>query len=846
MAGLKVGAAVFGIVVGTIETIETSIECYDVIKDKSGVPKALRDVSEKLPSIRDLLMSAEAQYMDGKLEQSTWDDAKEYVEHCKQLCKEMRELLISTSLKDETGRAVPLWKVTTMVLAEQLSKELWLYLELLAKRQIVTNTALLEDIRAFVHEDNFVQQASSTMLERCLQSLAFPNHRRRENLKAKTKGTCGWVYDHDQYKGWMKSGGTLLLRGRPGTGKSTLMESMLDEDLAKQNTNPSTAVASFFHRRGDVLQYSVLGLFRSILHQLLSHDNDLRVEFAVETHFEERCKKEGEVGRDKKWDWTEKELRGLLKEYAKKFTQRYTLRLYIDALDESGEAYAYGLWDYLKSLLGQNTGQLSICISCRPYPDVEFDPNYRIIVTDETQEDIVTHIRAVFQANKKWQSRTDLKEIESALEERASGVFQWIVLVTRRVRGLHSESKEFILADAGKLPRGLGDLYEVMLRTMVQESKEDGIQALRIFRWVTFATRPLSLTELRYAVATDLDSTFVFDEQYRQSKHWCDDDIIMADRVERLSQGLAKVVLSANNLETVQFDHQFVKEYMCKDGIRFLEDTWHGDDLDVRNSFGRTPLSLAAEHGHDRVVKALQVTGEANVDAKDRDDRTPLSFAAAGGHEGVVKMLLASGKVIVDAKDDNNRTPLWFAAAGGHEGVVKMLLASGKINVDAIDLEGQTPLFPAARHGHTTVVDVLLATGRVDADRMSDFGQTPLMLAAAGGHEGVVKALLATGKVGVNDIDKWDRTPLLYAVESAYKYFEIGDEGVVIDRPLHSEVAQAFKSARQAVDSTPDGHPDQRGYLDNLGTNVQSRYEWMAFSLFGEATLGGAYEQSRL
>ena len=60
---------------------------------------------------------------------------------------------------------------------------------------------------------------------------------------------------------------------------------------------------------------------------------------------------------------------------------------------------------------------------------------------------------------------------------------------------------------------------------------------------------------------------------------------------------------------------------------------------DLKDSYGRTPLSWAAEKGHEAVVKLLVETGKVDVDSKDRHGQTPLSQAAGKGHEAVVKLL---------------------------------------------------------------------------------------------------------------------------------------------------------------------------------------------------------------
>jgi hypothetical protein len=161
MSGLEIGAAVFGLVVGTIDIIHKSIEIYDAIKDKSGIPRALRKVSDKLPSVEQLLKVAQAQYREGKLnkiDKQTWDNAKQEIEQCKELCQELQDLLLSAYPDAGSGKVGRGWKSTQTVFsgksksAEALFKEISEHLDTLAKQQIINNTALLEDIKYLVEE----------------------------------------------------------------------------------------------------------------------------------------------------------------------------------------------------------------------------------------------------------------------------------------------------------------------------------------------------------------------------------------------------------------------------------------------------------------------------------------------------------------------------------------------------------------------------------------------------------------------------------------------------------------------------------------------------------------------
>ena len=191
---------------------------------------------------------------------------------------------------------------------------------------------------------------------------------------------------------------------------------------------------------------------------------------------------------------------------------------------------------------------------------------------------------------------------------------------------------------------------------------------------------------------------------------------------------------------------------------------WYGHDLHLEDRSGRTPLSWAAQNGHEFTVIGLLHWG-AHIDTRCIWDRTPLSYAAEGGHEAVVTRLIANGADI-ESKDDTSLTPLNYAAEGGHEAVVAQLLMSGA-DAESKDEEGSTPLIYSAMCGHKAVTTQLVSKN-ANIESKNSRGRTPLSYAAEGGHDSIVIQLIAEG-ADVHTASQSGRTPLSYAAPMGHK-----------------------------------------------------------------------------
>ncbi|TLD10694.1 hypothetical protein PgNI_05313 [Pyricularia grisea] len=744
----------------------------------------------------------------------------------------------------------------------------------------------------------------------CLQSLAFGGMDfRLHDIKNAADGTCKWLLKHPKYQKWSTElqHSVLWILGKPGSGKSTLIKYAFENanTFSENNIN----LVFFFHDRGGNLQKTPLGLWRSLLHCLLSKHAEALAAL-VET-YDEKTKERGPCG--EKWDWYESELWLHLVSALPKILQSRSVTLYVDALDECGDENARGLIRNFITLVEKVKGvpeplqPLRICFSSRHYPIRNtglHNPYDEINPENENESDIRVYAAQMLSVFDKQSLRDELHEL---IASRASGVFMWARLAIDQVVDLKhkSEPTARIRKSIEDLPETLAEIYTNMARSL-------GLRGAKLMRLVLVAIRPLTLNELRWAMMVDANDEQQSIQSIADSDVYIDDADMMKGQLRNLSCGLAEVDQSGR----VQFIHQSVKDWLlkrcsfwesdvtsvddalskahhelCKICVRYISihddhisgwkynqdlfpfgsysseywpthakeseaeficqddllecfkwpsnivhDKWSAAsrgstllhttawynlsrlldaiirradrdcvDLDVKDDkWGQTPLSFAAEKGHQNIVQQLFDTSKVDPDSTNKTGLTPLSFAAWNGHQTVVQKLLGTGKVNPDEKDDKwgqtplsfaaerghqnvvqqlfdtgrvdpdskskkNRTPLSIAAWNGHQAVVQQLLDTGRVNPDSKDNKwGQTPLSFAAEKGHQTIVQQLLDTGKVDPDSKDEDGCTPLSHAASNGHQNVVKKLLDTGKVDPDPTNKEGRTPLSLAAEKGH------------------------------------------------------------------------------
>jgi len=295
--------------------------------------------------------------------------------------------------------------------------------------------------------------------------------------------TRQWILQHRKFIDWIRSPehSVLRIQGKPGSGKSTLMSYLLHKikDFAKP---PAIACCFFFHDRGFSLQKTRLGLFRSLLHQII--DQTKPIPQSMINDFDGKRKSMGPTVREH-WDWHITELEEYWKSPIDQTLVAHHVWILLDALDEVGadgrgshdavrqrdinadEARSIiKLFDQFLAVINMKHPpshfKIHICFASRSYPILYADLKCMVpIQAHECRDkDIETYLLLV-------KLKPALPETEILkLLRKADGVFIWARLVAERV--IRSSKYEFkpldtVLKEVGDVPEELSNLIAAFL-----------------------------------------------------------------------------------------------------------------------------------------------------------------------------------------------------------------------------------------------------------------------------------------------------------------------------------------------------------------------------------------------
>ena len=632
-----------------------------------------------------------------------------------------------------------------------------------------------------------------------VESLDFPQlDARKTNVQIAHIKTCRWLLKHPAYKDWLDPAkqsehhGFLWMRGKAGAGKSTMMKFAYRETkrLFKQ---PSEAVVAsfFFNARGEYLERSITGMYRSLLLQILKGFPDLRC-----------ILDDTEIIPLNQQDCPDlNALKELLSGAILTLGQR-SLTCFIDALDECDELEVRDMVHFFEDLAegaADSSIKFRVFFSSRPYPHVEIHWGILFTLEEESghREDLAKYVKSRLRIT----NPRLLEEVQLEILNKAAGIFMWIVLV---VEILNKESSRGSLAIRTRLSEIPGKLSE-LFKSIVTRDQERKDWLLLCVLWILCAQRPLTPAEFSHALWAGLLS------QESQIDQELPDTTDMEDCVKLVtssSKGLAEITKSKQ--PRVQFIHESVGDFLVKE--RGLNDLWPelGFEWEApsHERLKRCCTAYLQQYRMETSINALegqvddrniavekfpfleyasqQVLYHADVAAPaiPQDGFLSKFFTSDGiglldwfekfharqfglgaaplyvlADKGWGNLVRTRMKTETAAYSPGTRygEPFFAALANGHRDVTAALLGLPSIILDGVDItegldhrkdlegfRGCTPLSWAAQEGRLDMVKALIQSG-ADPSEEDRKGRAPLSLAVYNGNEATAQFLIGSG-----------------------------------------------------------------------------------------------------
>ncbi|KAK0790679.1 hypothetical protein LTR59_009173 [Friedmanniomyces endolithicus] len=451
-----------------------------------------------------------------------------------------------------------------------------------------------------------------------LASLSFDQmDSRHATINDAQRTTCEWILTHPDYVTWNDREspslhkGMLWIVGKPGAGKPTLMK-FAHSHAVKSRVEEETVLSFFFNARGNDLEKTTLGMYRSLLFQLLKGVPGLQIVLdAVDANTT--------TGTDSS-QWMLNTLQNLLSIATRRLGQGQ-LRLFIDALDECDEQQIRDMVEFFGDLAEddpENQSRISICFASRHYPTIDIGNGRRLVLEDDPghAEDLGKYIQRRLRVG----DRSSANAIHATLLEKANGVFMWVVLVVGLLNEEYRRGSVYAVQQRlAEIPSGLSDLFKDLLR---RDRARMG-DLLLCLQWILFAREPLTREEFYFAMMAGLYHGLDHRTKWTP-RPWDSEEVTAAD-MERLvlssSKGLAELTRS-KTAPTVQFIHESVRDFLLKDNG--IVDLWPELDGQLASSSHDTLKSccsayLAADlSSHLDPAKSLAETWSSDMEELQR------------------------------------------------------------------------------------------------------------------------------------------------------------------------------------------------------------------------------------
>ncbi|KAK3376549.1 hypothetical protein B0T24DRAFT_665473 [Lasiosphaeria ovina] len=667
------------------------------------------------------------------------------------------------------------------------------------------------DVRVLANLRTFINKRSCEAFLRTLKA----DVRTQDGVANALPSTFGWIWEQNAYLKWAEPSKqqTLLLTGKPGTGKSvltkTIVERLYSEHGGEKTQDPgnTAAVLSYFCSNRDRPGASGVNILQTFIFQYLWAEKS---EFGRLT---ERCESLAP------WDpFNADELKlsfNLLWDVFSSIldtTTKSHVYCIIDAMDEC--AHDDNANEFFRRLMTRprkrDRAVMKLLVSGRPdwlresgilrnYSttnplEIRMEPE--LVSGDITQ--IVNVSFAEFE-EKLSIDKDEVVQLKQKLVSKANGMVLWAVLALREIKKKLGITLGWLRRVVDSLPSGVSEIYDRILRSLLQkysryggddddnqkepllgnpthnddETQSDMLLIWKAMLWVARAGRALTLRELEIALSVHLGDTCFADSQPRRVANI--EDFVRrisffeivpppedrpadgkADGVSNLQRWPEFPLQTITPSPTIRLIHQSAKDYILKTTV--LPGGQQKDSLAHVERFGI--LEYAAAYWYYHIRRVARPTGGL-ISLVD-------SFAA--GAENNVRFWYQINYFLLIGHTDcaDKYSALHVVAAEGINSMVRFYVARGD-KLDERDQYGRTPYMMAVFRDQPVTAKILEDSGantdlRFGLDH-SNLIPLPIQMASWDGDSTGVAELLKKGQL-VDETDKYGRTSLFYAGQS--------------------------------------------------------------------------------
>ncbi|CAN9412095.1 unnamed protein product [Alternaria alternata] len=363
--------------------------------------------------------------------------------------------------------------------------------------------------------------------------------------------TCKWLLRTSEHTEWLDPArlpshhGFLWIKGKPGTGKSTLMKFAFGQ--ASKSRNSNIVVAFFFNASGETLEKTVIGMYRSLLLQLLEKIPTLQCNPGSLSLTSSTISADHQ--------WTRHSLEDQLQQAVLTLGETPVI-CFIDALNECEQWQVRSMISFFEHLgeLAVSSGRsFRVCLSSRHYPEVTIQRGISLVL--EGQEGHTQDINNYLESALRIGSSAQAQKIRKDLQEKSSGVFMWVVLVVDMLNEEYEGGR--IHALERRLKQTPADLHALFQDILTRDSN-DKEELILCLQWVLFAKQPLQPEQLYLAILAGTEPDALTTQHHQEVTLETTRKFLL-----RSSKGLTEITKTKN--KKVQFIHESVRNFLLKE-----------------------------------------------------------------------------------------------------------------------------------------------------------------------------------------------------------------------------------------------------------------------------------------